>query len=149
MKTLAVVASLALWCLSCFLFAVLKIQHAAAVAPPMRSVVIQCRFDNGKPCAADITLYQITTTNGITTKTGIESWKFSNGTVTIGAPIVNTGTYEYDFTENGKFILPSYTFQAGAFYSFLSALKSGITFNITVSATTGLLSSNPGVIYWW
>lgn len=118
--------------------------------PTQRAVTLTCHYDTGAPCVAHITEYLVTAdSNGVQTKTGQAAWDFVNGSASITAPIANTGTYEYDFTQNAVPVFPSYTLQAGAFQSFLLQLQQGVVFNVTVSAATGMLvGTTAGGITW-
>lgn len=99
---------------------------------PKLPINLSLRYDDGTPVAGSSVLYSLA--NGA--KTTIQAWPIdSNGEATLYCPVVNTGTYEYDFLDPDGNILQSYVILPGAFISLISPARS-ILASITLSKSS-------------
>jgi hypothetical protein len=95
-------------------------------------LILSVHYDDGTPVTGTAVLS--TLANNV--KTTIQTWPIgSNGQVTLYCPIVNTGTYQYDFLDPSGNLLQSYVILPGAFISLISPAHS-ILGSITLSKST-------------
>jgi hypothetical protein len=95
-------------------------------------IYLSLHYNDGTPVAGSAVLYSMA--NG--TKTSLQTWQIgANGQVTLYCPIVNTGTYQYEFLDASGNVLQSYVILPGAFISLISPAHS-ILAAITLSKST-------------
>ncbi len=99
---------------------------------PKLPLMLSVHYDDGTAVTGSAVLSSLA--NNV--KTTIQTWPIgSNGQVTLYCPIVNTGTYEYDFLDPNGNLLQSYVILPGAFISLISPAHS-ILGSITLSKST-------------
>jgi hypothetical protein len=99
---------------------------------PKLPLVLSVHYDDGTPVTGTAVLSSLANNVKIT----IQTWPIpSNGQVTLYCPIVNTGTYQYDFLDPSGNLLQSYVILPGAFISLISPAHS-ILGSITLSKST-------------
>jgi hypothetical protein len=99
---------------------------------PNLPLMLSVHYDDGTAVTGSAVLSSLA--NNV--KTTIQTWSIgSNGQVTLYCPIVNTGTYEYDFLDPNGNLLQSYVVLPGAFISLISPAHS-ILGSITLSKST-------------
>jgi len=96
---------------------------------PRLPVFLSLHYDDGTPIAGSVVLSSLA--NGA--KTSLQSWPISSsGQVSLYCPIVNTGTYSYDFLDPNGNTLQSFVILPGGFISLVSTAHS---LNISVTLT--------------
>lgn len=97
--------------------------------PPKLPINLTLHYSDGSSVAGTVVLSSLANNS----KTTIKTWPISgSGQAAIYVPIVNSGTYEYDFYDSNSNLMQSYVILPGAFYSLLTpahSLTSSITLN--------------------
>ena len=99
---------------------------------PRLPVFLSLHYDDGTPVAGSAVLSSLS--NG--TKTTIQTFQISpTGQVSLFCPIVNTGSYEYDFLDPSGNAIQSFVVLPGAFATLITPAHS-LTATITISKAT-------------
>lgn len=95
-------------------------------------VFVSLQYDDGTPVTGSVVLSSLSSG----TKTTLQTWTISSsGQVSIYCPIVNTGSYEYDFLDPNGNTLQSFVILPGGFISLVSTAHS-ITASATINKST-------------